>query len=69
MKEPNLGLMARNLLETATALAGILDQTIKGNSITVNFSYAAELIASIQVAAHSAAQELLFIEEEKGGAR
>ena len=66
MKETNLGLMAYNLLDAATALAGILDQPVKGNCITVNYQYASELVSSMQVVAKSAADELTFIEEEGG---
>ena len=69
MKEPNLSLMAYDLLNTATALAGILDQGIERNQITVNFRYVAELIRNVQIAARTAADELMFIHEEKGGER
>lgn len=69
MKEPNLSLMAYDLLNTATALAGILDQRIERNQITVNFRYVAELIRNVQIAARTAADELMFIHEEKGGER
>lgn len=67
MKEPNLSLMAYNLLNAATALAGILDQRIERNQITVNFCFVAELIRDVQVTAKSAADELMFIHEQKGG--
>lgn len=67
MKEPNLSLMAYDLLNAATALAGILDQRIERNQITVNFRYVAELIRNVQIAARTAADELMFIHEEKGG--
>lgn len=67
MKEPNLSLMAYDLLNAATALAGILDQRIERNQITVNFRYVAELIRNVQIAARDAADELMFIHEEKGG--
>lgn len=67
MKDPNLSLMAYNLLNAATALAGILDQRIERNSINVNFDYAAELIRDVQVSAKAAADELMFIHDEKGG--
>lgn len=69
MKEPNLSLMAYNLLNAATALAGILDQRIERNSINVNFTFASELIRDMQVAAKSAADELMLIHDEKGGER
>ena len=69
MKEPSLSLMASNLLMAATALAGILDQTIERNCINVNFRYAAELIRDMQVTAQAAASELLFLHDEKGGER
>lgn len=69
MKDQNYSLMATHLLEAATALAGILDQAIERNCITVNFRYAAELIRDMQVAAGAAASELLFIHDEKGGDR
>ena len=67
MKESNLSLMAYNLLNAATALAGIIDQPVKGNLITVNFRFAAELIRDMQVTAKTAADELMFIQDEKGG--
>ncbi|MDE7440881.1 MAG: hypothetical protein K2M69_01785 [Muribaculaceae bacterium] len=67
MKEPNLSLMAYDLLNAATALAGILNQRIERNQITVNFRYVAELIRDVQMAARAAADELMFIHEEKGG--
>lgn len=38
MKETTIGLKALNLLDAALSLAGILDQPIKGNCITVNYS-------------------------------
>lgn len=59
--------MAYDLLNAATALAGILDQRIERNQITVNFRYVAELIRNVQIAARTAADELMFIHEEKGG--
>ena len=65
MKETNLGLMAYNLLDAALSLAGILDQPVKGNYITVNYQYASELISSMQVVAKSAADELSLIAEER----
>ncbi len=67
MKEPNLSLMASDLLHAATALAGILDQPIEGNLITVNFRHAAELIRDVQISANLAANELLLTHYEKGG--
>ncbi len=68
MKEPNLSLMAYNLLDAAVSLAGIIDQPIKGNCITVNFSFAAELIRNVQSTVKSAADELMLMHEMKGGA-
>ncbi len=65
MKETTIGLKALNLLDAALSLAGILDQPIKGNCITVNYQYALEQICSMQVVAKSAADELLLIEEER----
>lgn len=65
MKEPNLGLMAYNLLDTALALAGILDQTIEGKCIRVNYQFATQLITAVQMTAKSAADELLLIRDEK----
>lgn len=65
MKETNLGLMAYNLLDAALSLAGILDQPVKGNCITVNYQYASELVSSMQVVAKSAADELSLIAEER----
>lgn len=67
MKESNLGFLAYNLLNDATALAGILDQHIEDNCIRVNFSYAAELIRNAQISAKQAADELQTILAEKGG--
>lgn len=57
----NLGLMAYNLLDAVTALAGILDQTIERNCVTVGYQYAARLISEAQNAAKSAADELMLI--------
>ena len=59
MKEPNLSLLATDLLSTACALAGILDQQVENDSIRVNFAYAAELIRNVQVSATIVAEELL----------
>lgn len=59
--------MAYNLLDAATALAGILDQRIERNSVRVNYQYASELIRDVQVTAKSAADELLLMQEQKGG--
>ncbi|MBD5302378.1 MAG: hypothetical protein HDS16_05205 [Bacteroides sp.] len=67
MKELNLSLMAYNLLNAATALAGILDQRVEGNCIKLNFAYAVELVRDMQVTAKTAADELMSIHEEKGG--
>lgn len=67
MKEPNLSRMAYNLLDAATALAGILDQRVEGNCIKVNFAYAVELVRNMQLSAKSVADELMFIHEQKGG--
>lgn len=67
MKEPNLGLMAYNLLDAAVALAGILDQTIEENCVRVNYQWASKLIRDVQQAAKSAADELNFMHFEKGG--
>ena len=61
MKESNLGLMAYNLLDAVTALAGILDQPIKGNCVRVNYQHAARLICNAQMTAKSAAEELSWI--------
>ncbi|MDE7427558.1 MAG: hypothetical protein K2M79_07145 [Muribaculaceae bacterium] len=70
MKEnQNLSLMAYNLLDAATALAGILDQRIERNCVRVNYQYASELIRDVQISAKSAASELMFIHDEKGGER
>ena len=66
MKETNLGLMAYNLLDAATALAGILDHTIEGNCIKVNYRYASQLITNVLMTAKTAADALTFIEEEGG---
>lgn len=66
MKETNLGLMAYNLLDAALSLAGILDQTIEGNCIKVNYRYASQLITNVLMTAKTAADELTFIEEEGG---
>lgn len=52
MKEKqNYLMMSYDLLATATALAGILDQQLKGNCIVVNFQLACELIRDVQVSA------------------
>ncbi|MDE7411566.1 MAG: hypothetical protein K2M94_05955 [Paramuribaculum sp.] len=68
MNENTLSQMAYNLLDAATALAGIIDQPLKGNCVTVNYQYASELIRNVQMSARSAASELMFINDEKGGA-
>ena len=68
MKEPNLSLMAYNLLNAATALAGILDWRKEG-CVKVNFEYAVELIHAVQISAKVAADELMFIHYEEGGAK
>lgn len=65
MKEPNLGNMAYDLLHTATSLSGILDQTMEGNCIRVNFQFAASLIRDVQELAVVAADELMFIHTER----
>ena len=67
MKESNLSLMAYNLLDAVTALAGILDQRIVNNCVMVNYQFASKLIRDAQMAAHTAADELAFIDSEKGG--
>lgn len=67
MKEPNLGLLATDLLFAATALAGILDQPLEGNCVTVNYRYVTELIRDVQISAKLAANELLLMQYEKGG--
>ena len=58
--------MAYDLLDAATALAGILDQTIEGNCIKVNYRYASQLITNVLLSARAAADELTFIDEEGG---
>lgn len=70
MKEqtPNYALMAYNLLDAAVSLAGIIDQPLKGNLISVNFAYAAELIRNVQSTAKCAVDELMLLHDEKGGA-
>ena len=65
MKEPNLGHLAYSLLNSATALASILDQPIVNGCIRVNFEMAAVLIREMQIDAKAAADELLFIDEER----
>lgn len=65
MKEMNFGLIAFNLLDAATALAGILDQTIERNCVTVGYQYAARLICEVQNAAKIAADELMLIHFDK----
>ena len=65
MKETTIGLEALNLLDTALSLAGILDQPVKDSCITVNYQYASELICSMQMAAKMAADELIFLDEER----
>lgn len=66
MKEKqNYLMMSYDLLATATALAGILDQQLKGNCIVVNFQHACELIRDVQVSAQRVANELVYIEEER----
>ena len=67
MKETTIGLLALNLLDTALALAGILDQPVKGKCIMLNYQYASELVCSMQMAAKSAADELSLIAEERKG--
>lgn len=66
MKETNLGLMAYDLLDAATALAGTLDQNVESNCIRVNYRYASQLITNMLLSARAAADELTFIEEEGG---
>lgn len=66
MKETNLGLMAYDLLDAATALAGILDQNVESNCIKVNYRYASQLITNMLLSARAVADELTFIEEEGG---
>ena len=66
MKETNLGLMAYDLLDAATALVGILDQGIESNCIKVNYRYASQLITNMLLSARAVADELTFIEEEGG---
>lgn len=58
--------MAYNLLDAATALAGILDQSIESNCIKVNYRYASQLITNMLLSARAVADELTFIEEEGG---
>lgn len=65
MKETTIGLLALNLLDAALSLAGILDQPVKGNCITVNYQYASELICSMQMVAKMAADELILLDEER----
>lgn len=65
MKETNLGLMAYNLLDAALSLAGILDQPVERRCIKVNYQFASELINAAQMAAKSAVDELLLIEQER----
>lgn len=65
MKEPNYGQMAYGLLEAATALSGILSQSLDGNCIRVNYQFASELVCAMQQAAHAAADELMFIHQEQ----
>ena len=65
MKETTIGLLALNLLDAALSLAGILDQPVKGNYITVNYQHVCRLVSSMQVVAKSAADELSLIAEER----
>lgn len=65
MKETTIGLKALNLLEASLSLAGILNLPIEGNCVRVNYQFAAELICSMQMAAKSAVDELLWLEEER----
>lgn len=63
MKETTIGLTALNLLDTALALASILNLPVEGSCIKVNYLYASELINSMQVVAKSAADELTLLAE------
>lgn len=63
MKTNQLSLTAYNLLNAATALAGILDTTVEKNQVIVNFADTAELIRDVQVTAKAAADELMYIHE------
>ena len=56
--------MAYNLLDAVTALAGILDQSIEGKCIKVNYLFASRLIHDTQLTAKSVADELLSLKEE-----
>ncbi len=67
MKEPNLGLIAFNLISAANALSEILDYEFDENRLTVPYKRAAELIVSVQQHAKSATDELIFLYEDQGG--
>ena len=65
MKEKEIGFLATNLQDTALALASILDQPVEKGCIKVNFQFASQLVCWMKMAAKSAADELLLIEEER----